>query len=261
MSAPEEDADPGVPEWVVTYGDMMSLLLTFFIMLVSLSEMKSDDGTMRAMLNAVREAFGPTDGASGVPGTSTQTSSALGKLSSRGSRSEGGTKKASRNSAGNGGAHKSVQRINHGTVVTLGGPTQFAPFDATLTDEIKGNLSVVAEVIANAPQRVVIRGHASPQPPPPDAPFLDTMNRAVGRKAADVEYDQFDLSFARAHAVAQYLIELGLDPNRLIISAAGDAEPRLATQSSKHQTVNRRVDVFLIDSYITRPKSADAGRR
>ena len=25
-----EDEDPGVPEWVVTYGDMMSLLLTFF---------------------------------------------------------------------------------------------------------------------------------------------------------------------------------------------------------------------------------------
>ncbi|MEO1994779.1 MAG: flagellar motor protein MotB, partial [Planctomycetaceae bacterium] len=35
----DADSDtPGVPEWVVTYGDMMSLLLTFFIMLVSLSE-------------------------------------------------------------------------------------------------------------------------------------------------------------------------------------------------------------------------------
>ncbi|MBL4886213.1 MAG: flagellar motor protein MotB, partial [Planctomycetaceae bacterium] len=34
----DDDEPPGVPEWVVTYGDMMSLLLTFFIMLVSLSE-------------------------------------------------------------------------------------------------------------------------------------------------------------------------------------------------------------------------------
>ena len=40
MSDPENDSSPGVPEWVVTYGDMMSLLLTFFIMLVSLSELK-----------------------------------------------------------------------------------------------------------------------------------------------------------------------------------------------------------------------------
>ena len=40
MSQPEEDSVPGVPEWVVTYGDMMSLLLTFFIMLVSMSQLK-----------------------------------------------------------------------------------------------------------------------------------------------------------------------------------------------------------------------------
>ena len=44
----EEDPPAGVPEWVVTYGDMMSLLLTFFIMLVSMSKIK-EEGTMRAL--------------------------------------------------------------------------------------------------------------------------------------------------------------------------------------------------------------------
>ncbi|MGI9443328.1 MAG: flagellar motor protein MotB [Rubripirellula sp.] len=33
----DEPEEMGIPEWVVTFGDMMSLLLTFFIMLVSLS--------------------------------------------------------------------------------------------------------------------------------------------------------------------------------------------------------------------------------
>ena len=42
MAEPEEEQG-GVPEWVVTYGDMMSLLLTFFIMLVSMSELKMKD--------------------------------------------------------------------------------------------------------------------------------------------------------------------------------------------------------------------------
>jgi chemotaxis protein MotB len=143
----------------------------------------------------------------------------------------------------------------------LGGPVQFAPFDATLTDETKNRLSIIVKVLAGAPQRVVVRGHAPPQSLPPDAPFLDQMNRNIGRRGADAQFDQFDLSFARAHAVAHYLIDHGLDPNRLIISSAGDAEPRLATQSSENQKVNRRVDVFLIDSYITRPNSADAGRQ
>ena len=39
----EEDPPMGIPEWVVTFGDMMSLLLTFFIMLVSMSEMKQEE--------------------------------------------------------------------------------------------------------------------------------------------------------------------------------------------------------------------------
>ena len=87
----------GAPEWVVTYGDMMSLLLTFFIMLVSLSELKKDGGTLRAMLDSINEAFGPTEGSIGVPGTSTQTNSAFNKMNSRGMRSEG----AQRKQAGN----------------------------------------------------------------------------------------------------------------------------------------------------------------
>ncbi len=54
MALPEDDPPPGVPEWVVTYGDMMSLLLTFFIMLVSMAEMKQD-GKVRAALNALEQ--------------------------------------------------------------------------------------------------------------------------------------------------------------------------------------------------------------
>ena len=39
----EDDPPIAIPEWVVTFGNLMSLLLTFFIMLVSLSEMKSEE--------------------------------------------------------------------------------------------------------------------------------------------------------------------------------------------------------------------------
>ena len=48
----DDDGPPGVPEWVVTYGDMMSLLLTFFIMLVSLSEVIAEK-KYRAVLEAL----------------------------------------------------------------------------------------------------------------------------------------------------------------------------------------------------------------
>ncbi len=52
-----DDEAPGVPEWVVTYGDMMSLLLTFFIMLVSLSEVVADE-KYRAVMEALHRYLG-----------------------------------------------------------------------------------------------------------------------------------------------------------------------------------------------------------
>ena len=53
----DEPEEMGIPEWVVTFGDMMSLLLTFFIMLVSLSEIK-DDETYQKLVDSVQREFG-----------------------------------------------------------------------------------------------------------------------------------------------------------------------------------------------------------
>jgi chemotaxis protein MotB len=47
----------GAPAWMVTFGDMMSLLLTFFVMLASFSELKSEE-KYQALLDAFRHQFG-----------------------------------------------------------------------------------------------------------------------------------------------------------------------------------------------------------
>ena len=39
MEEEEEKCEPGAPGWVVTFGDMMSLLLTFFILLLSFAKL------------------------------------------------------------------------------------------------------------------------------------------------------------------------------------------------------------------------------
>lgn len=53
-------ADPpaplGVPEWMVTYGDMMTLLLCFFVLLFIFS--KSDVEKYRSAVGSIQEAFG-----------------------------------------------------------------------------------------------------------------------------------------------------------------------------------------------------------
>jgi chemotaxis protein MotB len=53
----EEAGAGGAPAWMVTFGDMMALLLTFFIMIASFSELKSEE-KYQALLDAFQHQFG-----------------------------------------------------------------------------------------------------------------------------------------------------------------------------------------------------------
>lgn len=234
MALPPDDPPPGVPEWVVTYGDMMSLLLTFFIMLVSMAEVKQE-GKLRMMMNALQERFGPTDGTFGAPGPSFPTNSAMPHATSSGDRSEGGTKKVGRKSAGLAGPSTSVQRIGQGTQITLGGPALFERFSAELTDGAKQDLATIAAAMAKRPNRIVIRGHATRETLPADSPYRDA----------------HALAFARAFAGYEHLVACGIDPARVSVASAGDGEPRSLSRTPDGQRENRRIDVFVIETYTT----------
>ncbi|MFQ5807895.1 MAG: flagellar motor protein MotB, partial [Phycisphaerae bacterium] len=56
----------GAPAWMVTYGDMVTLLLTFFVLLLAMSEIKKDE-RMIEFMQAVREAFGYVGGERQLP--------------------------------------------------------------------------------------------------------------------------------------------------------------------------------------------------
>jgi len=238
MALPEDDPPPGVPEWVVTYGDMMSLLLTFFIMLVSMAETKTD-GKIRAALNALQEQFGPDIGKHGAPGTSLQETSSNEFASSTGMSSEMGTKRKGIESQGRSGPSKTVKRIGHGTLITLGGPCLFETYDDQLTEEMKRNLEQLAAVLVHRPNKIVVRGHATREVVPPNVVVKPEFR------------DPWTLSYARAHAAAAYLISHGIAESRVQLSATGDSEPRIISRNKELQRENRRVDVFVIDEYTT----------
>lgn len=234
----EDDGPPGVPEWVVTYGDMMSLLLTFFIMLVSMSELK-DEGKNRAALNSLQKRFGPTEGLSGVMGRTFSSNSALEHAVSKGNVSRNGLKDGDREDDGPGGAEPTVEEINSGEVVTIGGAVTFGQYEVELSEETRIELDRIVEAVRRQPERIMVRGHAFAEP--------------VRRKPQF--RNQHDLSFARAHSVAKYLIEQKIRPERILVSAAGDAEPRVRTRDIATRRQNRRVDVFTVGNYVPRPDS------
>ena len=59
MGMPAEEpkkVEPGAPKWVVTFGDLMSLLLCFFVLLLSFSEM--DRQKYKQVAGSLEKAFG-----------------------------------------------------------------------------------------------------------------------------------------------------------------------------------------------------------
>ena len=62
----EPKAAEGAPLWMVTYGDMVTLLLAFFVMLLAMSEVKKDSRFVDFM-QAIKEAFGYVSGVNQTP--------------------------------------------------------------------------------------------------------------------------------------------------------------------------------------------------
>ena len=56
MEEEETKCEPGAPGWVVTFGDMMSLLLTFFILLLSFARLEKT--RFRVLSSSLKKAFG-----------------------------------------------------------------------------------------------------------------------------------------------------------------------------------------------------------
>jgi len=56
MDLPEEEDKPGIPAWVVTFADLMSLLMCFFVLLLSFSEI--DAMKFKQIAGELSKAFG-----------------------------------------------------------------------------------------------------------------------------------------------------------------------------------------------------------
>lgn len=54
--APQKKVDPGAPAWVLTFADLMSLLLAFFVLLFSFSEL--DKQKFKELSGSLKDAFG-----------------------------------------------------------------------------------------------------------------------------------------------------------------------------------------------------------
>ncbi|QDT17631.1 flagellar motor protein MotB [Alienimonas californiensis] len=204
----DDDAPPGVPEWVVTYGDMMSLLLTFFIMLVSMSEIK-DEGRVRAILEVFQQRFGPSEGIAASPGPSPLDRNDRERANASGQQRPLGTDRETADARDTAGTFNGAAEAPPDRPPALAGPAAFDRFGAEVGPKMTATLDSLAAALHRTSGEVIVRGHASPEGLPPGSPHEDV----------------WALSRARAEAVAAALQERGVAASRFRIESAGATTP------------------------------------
>ena len=210
---------------------MMSLLLTFFIMLVSMSEIKEEE-KFQAMLESMRRQFGhEASMASMIPGMSTPTNSMMQSMASMGRAKRkdivrGGNKVKSVT-----GEDNLVRTIRPGRDTTVGGVVFFEEDSADLTDDARARLKEIAAQIAGKPQKIEVRGHASRKP-------------VVGGG------DHWSLANLRARKAKDFLVEQGIDEKRIRLGSAGSHEPLDTDFNDASRKRNARVEVLMWDEPV-----------
>jgi chemotaxis protein MotB len=218
----------GVPEWIITYGDLMSLLLTFFILLAAFSELKRPK-EYEEVIRSIQEAFGYTGGAGRVPTDTVPANSNVSILEQMAQSSEELKRMLTNQHAVVTGRSPEATVIHReGTRFAAGGALAFAAGSAELTEDARrALLNEVIPKIKGRRYRVEIRGHAW----------------GIEDKASGL--DLRDLSYRRARAVERFLIAEGIEPQRLVPMPLGDSEPRtLALDTPRASAENRRVEIF-----------------
>lgn len=235
MAVEEDDDAGGIPEWVVTFGDMMSLLLTFFIMLVSMSEMKESE-RYQALVDSMQKRFGhDASMLSTVPGHLKPRNSILDHLASQGRAKRANTMNGGDKVRAPVGDNPRVESVRSGTNRTFGGKVTFAEDRVELTEKNKQQLQIAAQIISGKAMKIEIRGHSSRKPVAKDSPYLDNWH----------------LAFARCMVVKQFLTqEQGIDARRFRIAVAGPNEPTYVGTDPRSRQENSRVEVVMLDERV-----------
>lgn len=247
MAKRKAPSAPPIPEWVLTYGDLMSLLLCFFILLAAFSELKKPQ-EYQQVVEAVREAFGFTGG----PGTVPLDEDAGGNASSlfeqlrraaAANRSQDNTQRPDVT-----GAKPRSSVVQEGLRFVVGGSLTFQAGSSEISEAAMTTLRAeIGPLIRDRRTKIEIRGHAW----------------GVEDRLPDT--DPVELSFRRAKAVMDFLVrECAVDPAILLPVAAGESEPvEVSRQDAAANAENRRVQVILTEISVdeVHPDPHWTGRR
>ena len=221
----EESSLGGVPPWITTYSDLITLMLAFFVILISFGTFEK--GRIVKVVGSFKGAFKILPG-----GLKTEPGEQViepGKEILRTFRTSSNIFTKMTGVIKKAGLKEGVEfrMTNKGFEVAI---TDYLLFgltsgSAAIVPEMKPFLNEMAEIIRQTSYQVSIEGH--------------TDDRPVRSQAFS---SSWDLSTARAVTILKYLIvEEGISPLRLSAKGFGKYRPLFPNDTEEHRAKNRRV--------------------
>jgi chemotaxis protein MotB len=224
--------------WIVTYSDMVTLLLCFFAVMFNPDE--SNPSVLSTI--AVSMQFNGMGANAGGNTLAAGRCAALGKpVNSRPAMDRGkslGTSLRKAVSLFNPEVKSNKVKITseeRGLVISLASDAFFAPASAAINiDATRDILLRLATLLASdeiAGRKFRIEGHTDSTPIDPDGPWESN----------------WELSSARSISVLHYLADLGVEEKRFQVAGFADTMPVSRDDTPEGRAYNRRVDIVILD--------------
>ena len=226
------ESGEGLPSWMITFSDMVTLMMTFFIVLVSMASM-TDVYKRKVALGSVSGTFGT--GAPSLDDLTTEDTrtrvdpgpiNIFNDLSPVRERLREDPDKDLRFES-----NRFIQRLS------MDAAALFAPGTAELTEKGRALLAQVLPIVAASAYPLGLSGHT--------AEGMDEFGPDYLPKPwVKVDFS-WDLSLARVLAVYRYFLDSGIPPDKLRLEAFGRFRPRVGSETREDRQGNRRVEITL----------------
>jgi chemotaxis protein MotB len=229
-----EDRPSGAPAWMTTYGDMMTLVLTFFVLMFAFSSI--DSFKYQQIVNSLRGALG---GNVGVLDQGTSLNM-INEMTSTGSPSYDKVFRKLQKVLEQESNKDKVELRRNGKdiIVSFKEKLFFAIGSAKIKAEALPILNEVGAVIRKEQLGIRVEGHTC------DIPIRTAKYPS-----------NWELSAIRAVNVGKYLIEnSALNPRMVAVSGYGQYRPMVPNTSPASRARNRRVDIVIVNALLNRSR-------
>lgn len=226
--------DKGAPKWVTTFGDLMSLLLCFFVLLLSFSEI--DRQKYKVVAGSMEKAFGmqrkknvsesPRHGLKMIAKDFDQESIATRVKEFIGQELEENFDEL----YGKIEDDIEIEAKQDQLVIRIMGESTFDSGKAEIKPELKPLILRIGQILTSETAGdIIIAGHTD-NVPVRGGPFQSNLK----------------LSIARAATVAQFLLDqTAIDPKRLSTMGFGEYRPIAENKIERGRRKNRRVEIIV----------------